>query len=349
MHRHLEQRYSIKFCAKLNKTATETFGMIQEAYKEEAMSRAMVCMWHKRFKYGRKDIEDDDRAGRPSTSRTHENLVKVRELLNTDRRLSVRLIADELGLGQTTVFKLVTEDLMMRNVCAKLVPKVLTDEQKARRQTVCEEMLERLQVDPNFLDKVVTGDETWVYEYDPETKRQSAEWHTASSPKPKKARLSKSRVKSMLIVFFNAKGVIHKEFVPAGQTVTGKFYAEVLRLLKDRVRRVRQEIKGDWVLHHDSAPSHTSLAVGEVLAKFNVATLPQTPYSPDLAPSDFFLFPRIKRDLKGKRFDTIPALQAASTRSLDSLPCEEFHGAYEQWKKRWQRCVDAQGSYFEKF
>ena len=95
------QRYSIKFCAKLNKTATETFGMIQEAYKEEAMSRAMVFMWHKRFKDGCKNVEDDDRAERPSTSRNNENLVKVCELLNTDRRLSVKLLADELGLGQS--------------------------------------------------------------------------------------------------------------------------------------------------------------------------------------------------------------------------------------------------------
>ena len=131
MQRHLDQRYSMKFCAKLNKTATQTFGMIQETYKEEAMSRAMVFMWHKRFKEGRKDFEDDDRAGRPSTSRTDENVVKVRELLNNDRRLSVRLIAEELGLGQTTVFKLVTEDLMMRNVhefpCLQSVNLSVTD------------------------------------------------------------------------------------------------------------------------------------------------------------------------------------------------------------------------------
>ncbi|XP_029171344.1 protein GVQW3-like [Nylanderia fulva] len=93
MQRHLEQRYLIKFCAKLNKTATETFGMIQEAYKEEAMSRAMVFMWHKRLKDGREDVDDDDRAGRLSTSRTHENLVKVRtsDLLTSASRRQLPL------------------------------------------------------------------------------------------------------------------------------------------------------------------------------------------------------------------------------------------------------------------
>ena len=71
--------------------------------------------------------------------------------------------------------------------------------------------------EPNFLQQVITGDETWVFEYDPTTKRQSSEWHTSESPPPKKARMSKSRVKSMLI-FFYSKGIVHKEFVPPGQT-----------------------------------------------------------------------------------------------------------------------------------
>lgn len=93
MQRLLEQRCSIKFCVKLKKTGMETFKMIKEAYKEDAMSRAMVFMWHKRFKDGREDVEDDERSGRPSTSRTDENLAKVRQVLNSDRPLSIRMIA----------------------------------------------------------------------------------------------------------------------------------------------------------------------------------------------------------------------------------------------------------------
>lgn len=349
METNIEQRYAIKFCVRLNKTATDTLTMIQEAFKEDAMSRAMVFVWHKRFKDGRQHVEDDDRSGRPSTSRTDDNVTRVRDLLNTDRRLSTRLVADELGLSQSTVWRIVTDDLQMRKVCAKLVPKILSPEQKERRLTDCQDMLDRLVADPNFLDKTVTGDESWVYEYDPETKRQSEEWHTAASPKPKKARMSRSRVKSMLIVFFDGKGLIHKEFVPSGQTVTGVFYAGVLRRLRDRINRVRPEIKQDWILHHDNAPPHTARVTTETLEKMPVTLLPQPPYSPDLAPSDFFLFPLIKRDLKGKRFDTIDDVQEATTTALNRLSAEDFQSGYEQWKKRWQRCVDAQGAYFEEF
>ena len=71
------------------------------------------------------------------------------------------------------------------------------------------------------MDKVIIGDELWVFDYDPENKRQSEEWHTKSSPRPKKERMSRSRVKStsMVIVFFDSRCIVHKEFVPPGQTV----------------------------------------------------------------------------------------------------------------------------------
>lgn len=105
----------IKFCVKLGKNGAETLQLLQQVYKEDAMSRAMVFMWHKRFKHGREDVEDDDRAGRASTSRNEENLAKVQEVLNSDRRLSIRLIADRVNLNYGTVFQMVSEDLMKEN------------------------------------------------------------------------------------------------------------------------------------------------------------------------------------------------------------------------------------------
>ncbi|GFW55402.1 putative DD34D transposase [Trichonephila clavipes] len=97
----------------------------------------------------------------------------------------------------------VTGDLQMRKVCAKLVPKVLTQDQKEFTVLRYQELLDLIQNEPDFLNSVVTGDESWMFEYDPESKRQSCEWHTKSSPHPKKARMSKSRIKTMIIVFFD--------------------------------------------------------------------------------------------------------------------------------------------------
>jgi len=166
---------------------------------------------------------------------------------------------------------------------------------------VCTELQEAVRHDPNFLSRVINGDESWVYDYDPETKQQSTQWKAPSSPQPKKARQVCSNIKSMLIIFLDIQGTVHKEFVPPGQTVNGKFYCEVLRRLRENVRHKRPEMwkNRNWLLHHDNAPAHTSLIVGKFLTKNNVTTVPHPAYSPDLAPCDFYMFPKIKLRLKG--------------------------------------------------
>jgi hypothetical protein len=86
-----------------------------------------------------------------------------------------------------------------------------------------------------------------------------------NSPRPKKARMGRSRVKTMLIVFFfNSRGIVHREFVPPGQTVNHAFYKDVLERLRKRVQRVRRDTADDWVLHHDNAPSRTTLSIREI-------------------------------------------------------------------------------------
>ncbi|KAJ8942595.1 hypothetical protein NQ318_006225 [Aromia moschata] len=113
MQRSLEQRMAIKFCVRLEKSAAETR--------------------HKAFAEGREYVNDENRAGRPSTSSSDDNVKRVRDLLNTDRRLSIRLISETLDITKTIVHEIVSESLGMRKVCAKLVPQVLKDDQKARR------------------------------------------------------------------------------------------------------------------------------------------------------------------------------------------------------------------------
>ncbi|UYV65759.1 hypothetical protein LAZ67_3005353 [Cordylochernes scorpioides] len=104
----------------------------------------------------------------------------------------------------------------------------------------------------------------------------------------------------MLITIFDSRGIIHKEFVPAGQTITGEYYLNFLKRLIARIRRIRPEYRDEdsWCLLHDNAPSHSSLIVRRFLAKNNVCVLNHPPYSLYLAPCDFYLFPKIKLKLK---------------------------------------------------
>ena len=104
--------------------------MITEAYKEDSLSRAQVFWWFNEFKNGRESVKDMERSRRSSTSRVDEMVAKVKELLDSDRHLSLKMIADEVSVNKFTVHQIVTQDLMMRKVCAKLIPRVLTAEQK---------------------------------------------------------------------------------------------------------------------------------------------------------------------------------------------------------------------------
>ena len=241
----------------------------------------MVFKWHKAFKEGLENVEDNPHSGRPISSTNDQNVEVVRAVMAKDRRLSVRMTAEETGLNKNAVHRILTEHLHMRKICAKLVPKNLFVEQEANRLEICQDLLGRLEIEPYFfLHKAITGDELWVFDYDPETKRQSEEWHTKSSPRPKKARMSRFRVKTMIIVFFDSRGIVHKEFVPPGQTVNHVFCKDVLERLRKRVQRVRREIADDWVLQHDNAPGHTALSIREFLVKKNIPVLPTSSLQP---------------------------------------------------------------------
>jgi len=110
----------------------------------------------------------------------------------------------------------------MHHVATKFVPRILTADQKQQRVNVCTE-IRQLASDETFLSRVINGDESWVYSYDPETKQQSSQWKSPTSPRPKKATQVKSNLKSMIITFFDIKEIVHKEFVPTVQTVNSRF------------------------------------------------------------------------------------------------------------------------------
>ena len=157
----MEQRINLKFLVKLRKSPTECFKLLTEVYGEDVMSRPRVFEWHKCFKSGREEVENDPRSGRPFTTKTDKNIVRVKQMVRSDRRLTIRMIADNLDLNRELVRNILLHDLGMRKVCAKLVPKILSEDQKQRRVDFCKDMLEKIRDDPNILYQVITGDETW--------------------------------------------------------------------------------------------------------------------------------------------------------------------------------------------
>ena len=167
-------------------------------------------------------------------------------------------------------------ELKMRKICAKFVPRVLREDQKERRCHDSREMVELVNSDPAVLDALVTCDESWIYCYDPETKRQSSHWH----------------------------------------------------------------------FHQDNAPVHNSILVTDYLTKMGIKTVPHPPYSPDLAPSDFWLFPKLKENLRSCHYETIEEMKEAVTKVIDTLAQEDFHGAFQKLLERYNKCIAVRGDYF---
>jgi hypothetical protein len=125
------------------------------------------------------------------------------------------MIAESFNIPKTLVLRILKEDFGKRKLCARFVLRSLTPEQRKYRVTSCPDIVAIADADKNLFNKIITGDETWCFGYDTETKLQSSEWVGETSPPPKKLKFQKFRIKYMLI-FFDSQGVVHKEFVPEG-------------------------------------------------------------------------------------------------------------------------------------
>jgi hypothetical protein len=191
---------------------------------------------------------------------------KWQKVLKKCDNSSTRTVAEQSMSKQTPLGwisygvcqEILTDNLKMRRrIAAKFVPRLLTNDQKQRRVNVCLELLvrEKANEDPTFISRIITGDESWIYGYDSETKQQSSLWKSPQSPRAEKARQVRSSTKTMLIVFF------HREFVPptSKMTVNSDFYYGVLIRSRENVRRKRPELwrNHNWLLQHDNTPART--------------------------------------------------------------------------------------------
>ena len=184
-------------------------------------------------------------------------------------------------------------------------PRQLSDDHKRARQTICQEHLDRdAREGDAFLHRIVTGDESWVSHYEPESKRQSMQWKHPSSPANKKFKTQVSAGKVMLTIFWDVNGPILVHFQEEGQTVTGARCSDMLvNELKPVIRSKRRGLLSKRVLLlHDNARPHTATHAVDTLRALKFEVLKHPPYSPDLAPLDFQLFGTMKEHLRVQKY-----------------------------------------------
>ncbi len=273
---------------------------------------------------------------------------KVQQVLDQDRRATVRQMAAEVQISTGSVHTIL-KDLDVKKKVPKFVPCLLTQEQKDLRVRLCCENLKECQ-DPLFLWSVITGDESWFSVLEPEQKQQSLQWVERNATRPKKAIWSQQVHKTMIEVFFDDQGIVHLEFLPPKMTVTSKVYVGILARLREAIRRKRPALwQGNlyWILH-DNAPGHTAIPTFAVMVETSMKSVSHPPYSPDLALADFWLFSYLKSQIWGQIFPSVPALQDGLMEVIGCMPRKMFNDCIHQMlPKRWRKCIAAKGNYFE--
>ena len=169
-----EQRVYCKILAQLGFPQTEIHADLQKIYGNGALKYATVCKWVCRFNDGRESIENDPRVGTPVSVLTEKNVVTVKTLIEEDAHYTVQEIEELSGIHLSSVLKILHERLGLRKICANWVSHLLTYEQKQSRVRLASQVIEKYdKCDPRHLEEIVTGDETWICHFQPDSKAKN--------------------------------------------------------------------------------------------------------------------------------------------------------------------------------
>jgi histone-lysine N-methyltransferase SETMAR len=346
----LRQREIIFFLWKEGASGMEIYQRLHTVFGENALGKSAVYKWVDRFREGRIETEDDPRSGRPRTSVTTENIARVQALIEEDRRVGVAYIAEVLGISMGSVHHILVEEINLSKLCARWVPRLLTPLQKEARVIIAKKNISLIDKDPHFLERIVTVDETWVHHYDPESKEQSKQWLPHGSNPPVKAKVVPSLGKVMATVFWDASGILLVDYLEARATINAEYYANLLQNdLHNALRRKRPgKLSKIPLLLHDNARPHTAKRTMETIETLGWQLLLHPAYSPDLAPCDFYLFPRMKEYLRGNHFQSIQELKSAVQKWIQSLDVAFYTRGMEKLVDRYEKCIEVNGDYIEK-
>ncbi|CAH1961383.1 unnamed protein product [Acanthoscelides obtectus] len=233
-----------------------------------------------------------------------------------------------LKISKTSIQKILHEELGVRKL------------QKAARVNWCQKTLDRFNSgNSKNVYSIVSSDESWIYCYEPENKRQSA--------KSQQVICSRSVSKKMVATFVSKAGHIATIPLNEQRTVTADWYTTIfLPKLITELRKINPERR--IILHQDNASSHQAQKTRQYLTEEIVELLDHPPYSPDLSPNDFFTFPKIKNRLCGQRFHSPEEAVDAFKNAILDLPANEWNKCLENLFECMQMCINLRGEYFEK-
>lgn len=344
-----DHRAVILYLFKKNLSPAAIKADMDQVLEETAPSYETVKYWHRQFKCGRTSTSSEASPGRPQELNMEHLDALAEEQVRADARISQRHLAGILGVSKTTIQGILTQNLHMRKVCTRWIPKILTAPQLEHRAACARENLALFHQQPeHFMASIVTGDETWVHHFEPLNQQEAKEWTRVGEQPRARARHQQRAGKVLLTIFWDQRGILLNDYLQQGQTVTGQYYAALVARLREAIKQKRRGMLTAGVqLLHDNAPAHTSQVAVAAVQTAGFQVLSHPPYSPDIAPTDYFLFAHLKKHLRGRSFDSNEDVIAAVETYLDSLPTEFFQQGISALPERWQRVIHSNGKYID--
>ena len=256
-------------------------------------------------------------------------------------------IEAETQLSRGSIYNIIHESLKMKKITSRWVAHELTQKNKAGRVRICEKNLAKFNSSKWRLCDVVTGDECWFYHRQIGKKQSNLSWVAEGEAPRTVVRRQQSEAKTMFCIFFRTTGPVIVRYFKAGEVVNNKTYRSnclfhlVAALKRQRSISGTKNIK----FHHDNARPHIHNSVKSYLNRNHFIIMDHPPYSPDLAPSDFWLFDYIKQRLTDQR--DAKSLAKQITEIVNSIPKEEYEKTFQKWLERMKLCIKNKGDYFE--
>ena len=313
----------------------------------DAPSYTTVKRLAQSYREGKQEIEDAPRPGRPIVSTTTENIDLVRSIINDDPYITYDRLEEETDLSRFTLHTIIHDHLGLRKITSRWVPHKLTIKNRQDRVRICKENLNKFESGAWRLYDVVTGDESWFYHYHVGRKQSNKSWLEKGESPRTLVRQGRFSPKTMVCLFFKTTGVVLVSYLESGKTINHETYIDycldplIKELYKIRPIDGVKNIK----LHHDNARPHVHQAVKSYLKDNSLHTIDHPPYSPDLAPCDFWLFDYIKQRLGSHANQESLVCQIADI--VKNIDHSEYIKTFEKWLERMKLFIKNEGGYFE--
>ena len=306
-----------------------------------------VYYWVERYKKSGEDVEDKHRCGRPITGCTRANIERIHKLVEENPHISLNYLEELTSLSHNLLHRIIHKHLKLRKLSSRWIPHDLTDAQKLKRLKFCEKNLKKFDEGKWRLCDVVTGDESWIFHRKIQKKCMNMEWVAPGGTPGTVVKRNQFEKKNMICVFFKSSGHLLVDVLKRGKTIDNVFYTnKFLKPLAAAVRAFRP-VSGlrNIKLLHDNARPHIHKNVKNYIKTQGITLIEHPPYSPDLAPSDFWLFDEIKRRLPEQVEES--NLKRVITAILKSIPRNQYLKTFHKYIERMRLCVTAEGDYFE--